>query len=68
MPVLIATPGIDGVLGDRNLNEAVGLAYDRGVHCDVCHKVADIDLVSHPVWASVLALGRPGEPGRNVYQ
>lgn len=61
-------PGIDGVLGDRNLNEAVGLAYEKGVHCDVCHKVADIDLSKPPGVGKRLVMGRPSEPGRNVYQ
>ncbi len=36
-------PGIDGALGDRDLLEATGIAYDHGVHCDVCHKIASVD-------------------------
>ncbi len=60
-------PGIDGVLGGRNLNEAVGLAYDIGVHCDVCHKVADIDMSKPPGVGQRLVMGRPSEPGRNVF-
>ena len=37
-------PGINGQLMGRNLHDAVGLAYDAGVHCDTCHKVRDVDM------------------------
>lgn len=36
-------PGIDGQLGGRDLLEATGIAYEHGVHCDVCHKIAAVD-------------------------
>ena len=54
-------PGIDGVAGGRNLHEAVDLAFDHGVHCDVCHKVRDVDLSLPPGIGRRLILGRPNE-------
>ena len=60
-------PGIDGVAGGRDLHEAVGLAYDIGVHCDVCHKVADIDMSQPPGVGQRLVMGRPSEPGKNTF-
>jgi hypothetical protein len=40
--------GIDGVAGGRNLHEAVGISYEHGNHCDVCHHIRDIDLTKPP--------------------
>ncbi|MBT6177213.1 MAG: hypothetical protein HOI23_08180 [Deltaproteobacteria bacterium] len=60
-------PGINGQLGDRDLGDAVGLAYEKGVHCDVCHKVADIDMSKPPGVGKRLVMGRPSEPGRNTF-
>ena len=56
-------PGIDGEAGGRDLHDAVGLAYEAGVHCDVCHKVKEIDLEAPAGIGSRLLLGRPNEPG-----
>lgn len=61
-------PGIDGVAGGRNLHDAVGLAYDIGVHCDTCHKVSDIDMSKPPGVGQRLVMGRPSEPGRNTFE
>ena len=36
-------PGIDGDLVDRDLLDATGISHEHGVHCDVCHKIADVD-------------------------
>ncbi len=58
-------PGIDGVAGGRNLHEAVGIAFDNGVHCDVCHKVADVDLSLPPGIGQRLILQRPQEPSQS---
>lgn len=56
-------PGIDGALGGRDLHEATGLAFDEGVHCDVCHKVEAVDpLHPDPGVAGKLHLVRPSEP------
>ncbi len=55
-------PGIDGVLGGRDLLDATGIAYDAGVHCDVCHHVADVDLDAPPGVAGRLRIVRPSEP------
>jgi hypothetical protein len=55
-------PGIDGALGGRDLLEATGPAFDGGVHCDVCHHVADIDLDAPPGVAGRLRIVRPSEP------
>jgi hypothetical protein len=55
-------PAIDGVLGGRDLLEAVGVSYDAGVHCDLCHKVESIDLDAPPGVAGRLQVHRPLEP------
>ena len=56
-------PGIDGVLGGRNLLEAQGRSFSHGVHCDVCHKVESVDLTSpDPGVAGALRILRPAEP------
>jgi hypothetical protein len=54
-------PGIDGPAGGRNLHEAVGIAFDNGVHCDPCHKTADVDLAKPPGVGQRLATRRPTE-------
>ena len=59
--------GIDGELGDRNLHDAVGLAYDLGVHCDTCHKVRDVDMSKPAGYGKRLIVHRPGEEGRNTF-
>lgn len=56
-------PGIDGVVGGRGLLEATGIAYDHGVHCDVCHKIADVDPTDpEPGVGGRVSLQRPSEP------
>lgn len=55
-------PAIDGVVGGRDLLEAVGTSYEAGVHCDLCHKVESIDLEAAPGVAGRLRLNRPLEP------
>ena len=61
-------PGIDGQLMGRNLHDAIGLAYDAGVHCDTCHKVKDVDMSQPAGYGSRLVVHRPGEPGRNAFE
>lgn len=56
-------PGIDGQLGGRSLLEATGEAYDKGVHCDVCHHVESIDPAAEPGVAGRLRILRPSEAG-----
>lgn len=56
-------PGIDGELGGRDLHEAVGIAYDSGVHCDVCHKVESVATAGAPGVAEKLKILRPSESG-----
>lgn len=56
-------PGIDGQLGGRDLHDAVGHAYDYGVHCDVCHRVESVDLEAEPGTAGRLGMLRPWPPG-----
>jgi hypothetical protein len=56
-------PGIDGVLGGRDLLEAQGRSYEYGVHCDVCHKVESVALDSlNPGVGGALRILRPSEP------
>lgn len=57
-------PGIDGDLGGRDLLEAEGLAYEYGVHCDVCHRVESVSPADpRPGVGGRLGLMRPSEPG-----
>jgi hypothetical protein len=59
-------PGIDGARGARSLLEAVGVAYDAGVHCDVCHHVESVDLTAAGAGiAGRLHIVRPSEPSNN---
>lgn len=60
-------PGINGELGDRNLHDAMGLAYEVGVHCDTCHKVRDVDESQPAGFGKRLVVHRPSEPGRNTF-
>jgi hypothetical protein len=55
-------PAIDGVLGGRDLLEAVGISYEAGVHCDLCHKVESVDVEAPPGVAGRLQIHRPLEP------
>ena len=57
-----------GLPEDVNLHEATGLAYEKGVHCDVCHKVKDIDMSQPPGVGQRLVMGRPGEEGFNIFK
>ncbi|MCO4746333.1 MAG: hypothetical protein KC912_16170 [Proteobacteria bacterium] len=54
-------PGIDGVIGGRNLLEATGTSHDSGVHCDVCHKVESVDLDAPAGVGGRLHIVRPTE-------
>jgi len=60
-------PGIDGKAGGRDLHDAHGLSYEKGIHCDVCHKVRDVDMSQPPGIGQRLILGRPSEPGKNTF-
>lgn len=53
--------GINGKAGGRNLHEATGIAFENGVHCDVCHKVKDIDMDKPAGIGQRLVLHRPGD-------
>ena len=55
-------PGIDGKLGGRNLLDATGYSYERGVHCDVCHHVESIDDDAPAGVAGRLKILRPSDP------
>ena len=55
-------PGIDGKLGGRDLLEATGLAYTRGIHCDVCHHVESVDDNAPAGIAGRLRILRPSDP------
>jgi hypothetical protein len=54
-------PAIDGVVGGRDLHDAVGASFEGGVHCDLCHKVESIDLDAPAGVAGRLRLHRPVE-------
>lgn len=58
--------GIDGEQGGRNLLDATGHSYEYGVHCDVCHKVYDVDPEQEmPGNAGKLGFRRPDDDGSN---
>jgi hypothetical protein len=60
-------PGIDGALADRGLLEATGIAYDHGVHCDVCHKIADVDPTDpQPGVGGRIQIVRPSEESTSM--
>ena len=54
-------PGIGGVLAGHDLLDAIGLAYEYGVHCDVCHKVESVDPGAAPGVAGWLRVLRPSD-------
>ena len=55
-------PGLNGALGGRDLLEARDIAYEFGVHCDVCHRVESVkDLDTEPGVSERLSLLRPSE-------
>ncbi|MSQ02057.1 MAG: hypothetical protein EXR71_09225 [Myxococcales bacterium] len=56
-------PGIGGAdLAGHELLEATGLAYQNGVHCDVCHKVESVDVGEAAGVAGWLNVLRPSDP------
>ncbi len=55
-------PGIDGALGGRDLLEATGFGYQRGIHCDVCHHVESVKDDGLPGIAGRLRVLRPSDP------
>ena len=61
-------PGINGIAGGRNLHDAVGIEYELGVQCDVCHKTSRIDLEAEPGVAGRMVITRPSEPGRLSFE
>lgn len=56
-------PGINGGLGGRDLLSAREVAFEAGVHCDVCHKVATVDLDKPGGVGGALGIHRPRETG-----
>jgi hypothetical protein len=55
-------PGIDGVLGGRDLLDATGTSYNAGVHCDVCHHVESVESITTAAGvAGRLHIVRPSE-------
>ena len=55
-------PSINGTLGGRDLLEARDIAYDFGVHCDVCHRVNAVESLDTAAGvAGRLSLQRPSE-------
>ena len=48
-------PGINGE-GGRDLMEAEGVAYESGVHCDVCHRVESLDPEGAPAGGALKIL------------
>jgi hypothetical protein len=51
------------VAGATNLNDVDGLAFDKGVHCDFCHKIGDVLPNDLPGLDGAISLVRPGPPG-----
>ena len=65
-------PGIPDALGGHDLLEAEGVAYESGVHCEICHHVQSIDLDAPPGTGGRLHFVRPTErattPGMGIWQ
>ena len=60
-------PGINGLLGGRDLLGATGIAFEDGVHCDVCHRANEVDLdATEPGVAGRLKLLRPSDPSPSI--
>ena len=58
--------GIEGIQGGRNLLDASGFSYEYGIHCDVCHKVYDVDPEEELSGnAGKLEFRRPDDDGSN---
>jgi hypothetical protein len=53
--------GLDGPLGGRDLLEATGIPFEHGIHCDVCHKISDVDLGAPAGTGGRLVMQRPRE-------
>ncbi len=58
-------PGIDGVRGGRDLLDAEGIAFDAGVHCDVCHHVESVSVGAAAGVAGWLNILRPSDASAN---
>ena len=57
-------PAIEGPAGGgHSLLDARGLAFEDGVHCDFCHKVAAVAPEAPAGVGGRLVMGRPSEPG-----
>ncbi len=54
-------PGMKGKAGGRNLHDAVGIPFESGNHCDVCHKIRDVDLSQPAGVGGAAILQRPRE-------
>ncbi len=55
-------PGINGVLGGRDLQEATATSYEAGVHCEVCHHVESVESITAAAGvAGRLNIVRPSE-------
>jgi len=52
--------------GGHSLLQVSGLAYEEGVTCDFCHKVASIDMTQAPGIAGRTVLGRPLETAQGA--
>lgn len=48
--------------GATNLNDVAGIAFEKGVHCDFCHKIANVVVNERPGVDGAIELLRPGPP------
>ena len=48
--------------GATNINEVTGLGYEAGVHCDFCHKIANVSVNERPGVFGAIEVLRPGPP------
>ncbi len=50
------------VAGGTNLNEVSGIAFEKGVHCDFCHKIRSVTVNERPGVNGAIELLRPPPP------
>ncbi|MCC6748272.1 MAG: hypothetical protein IT371_11475 [Deltaproteobacteria bacterium] len=53
--------------GATNLNRVRGIAYEKGIHCDFCHKIQEVLVNERPGRDGAIRMLRPGPAGRTGF-